>query len=678
MARTKLDKTPADYLAIAVTPVLIMLLVGSLVFFLQELFSTGASFQSRTHWILFWFVLGMVLIARIGIESGRAQASMFTLLLGGVTALAIYKFERNAPGSAIICLAIIWWCTDKLTWDCTLIDESEDASGEGLLQVAGVADEAELQTGNEQAESASNDQPADELQKVPLWKRLFLNVSERKDKPHAPGLWVVYFSLAALPLFGFGQAMIPASNEASRDWAFRCLLVYVASGLGLLLLTSFLGLRRYLRQRNLQMPTKMAATWVGMGATIAIGILIVALLMPRPQGDYSVTDLIDRAGDELQEASDMAFLDGDKGEGEGEGRRIGDTDENANQGAAQKQDQQNAQPGGNQPGDKQDQNGQQQGEEGEPGEQKGEGQQQNQGDGKGDQQSDQAQQNDNQQKPNESQEPQGNESSEQQRDSQQNPGNQNSEQEQNNASNEQQANNKSDEDEQNRQEAQNENAQGRQNDQEQQQNAGDTGEQQTAENEGEQEQPEQSDESSPDEFPEMEPPSMAESTEWIANLFKFVVYGTIALFFLWMLNRHWASVVHFLSRLWNEFLSIFSRKPKIVSDSDEIEEQIAPPQPFAAFRNPFSSGAVSQHSPSELVRYTFEALQAWAFENGCERSPDQTPMEFGRQLRSSKVRFSSEADEVSQLYAQVAYAGHRPKSESLGLLENLWRKMDAS
>ncbi len=53
MPRPKLQKTLADYLAIGVTPLLIMVLVGSLVFFLQTLFrSGGGQYQTRVFVIL--------------------------------------------------------------------------------------------------------------------------------------------------------------------------------------------------------------------------------------------------------------------------------------------------------------------------------------------------------------------------------------------------------------------------------------------------------------------------------------------------------------------------------------------------------------------------------------------------------------------------------------------------
>ena len=48
--------------------------------------------------------------------------------------------------------------------------------------------------------------------------------------PHTPGLWVLYFSLAALPLFGIGQHWIPAGDVGRRRYAFGLLAVYVAAG----------------------------------------------------------------------------------------------------------------------------------------------------------------------------------------------------------------------------------------------------------------------------------------------------------------------------------------------------------------------------------------------------------------------------------------------------------------
>ena len=112
-----------------------------------------------------------------------------------------------------------------------------------------------------QGESASDERP--EIDSTPEARLFdwFQKLLEPDRRPHAPGKWVIYFSLAALPLFGLGQWFIPVTNLGSRRFAFWMMAIYVASGLLLLLNTSFLGLRRYLRQRRLEMPLDMATTW---------------------------------------------------------------------------------------------------------------------------------------------------------------------------------------------------------------------------------------------------------------------------------------------------------------------------------------------------------------------------------------------------------------------------------
>lgn len=641
MARPKLDKTLADYMAIAITPALIMLLTGSLVWFLAELGYDGGR-PTRIRWILFWFVIGAVLVARIAIENGRAHAAMFLAGLAGATSLTIFKFAGDAPLVPIICLGVVAWCADKLTWDCTLIDESEDASGEGLLQVAGIADEAELKDGDSATSSTDATEGATEdadQKKTPFWKRLFTNESERAGRPHAPGLWVVYFSLAALPLYGFGQVWIPASDEASRHFAFQCLLVYVGAALGLLLMTSFLGLRRYLRQRNIEMPTAMAATWVGMGSAIAIGILIVALLLPRPQGDYSIAEAIDYVSEEVQEASDWAFLDDDGGEGEGQ--LSGPADADAEKGSATDPDQQ-GKPGGEKPGNQVAQNDQDNAEDGEGGKEEGEGEN---GQESGDKQSD-GQQSDGQQGEGEKSDGEQTAQNEDSDDKQQGEAGEASEEQ----SDEQMAQNDAEE----------------------------SSDESAEENSGEEESAETEEaESSDTSTPESDSSLMDTIAENMGTLFKWLVYAAIAAGVIYMAIKNWPAVVSFFRNLWAELLSMFGRKPATATDDGEAdsEEPVAPPRPFSDFRDPFRSGKAAQTSPVELVRYTFEALQAWAFENNCGRTPDQTPMEFGQRLQSLRMKISNEAHEVSLLYAQVAYGGQRPDDSSMATLQKLWRKL---
>ena len=178
----------------------------------------------------------------------------------------------------------------QLTWDCTLIDETQDASGEGLLQTVGLDTQAPEKTEeqpapvtalNPNAESllGSTVMPAAATDGKSWWQRFI----ERRRRPHAPGVWVVYFSLAALPLFGVGQAFIPAAKTDSRQNAFLLLCVYVACGLGLLMTTSFLALRRYLRQRRIEMPLTMAGTWLVMGGVLIVSLLIANRSVAAPR-----------------------------------------------------------------------------------------------------------------------------------------------------------------------------------------------------------------------------------------------------------------------------------------------------------------------------------------------------------------------------------------------------------
>ena len=114
-----------------------------------------------------------------------------------------------------------------------------DAGDQGLLQAAGLegqaaADENAAEDPIEPILANRDEEPKEEM---PAWLKWF----ERSKQPHAHGVWVIYFSLLALPAFGLGQWFLPTE---SRLFAFQLLVIYVASALALLLSTSFLGLRR--------------------------------------------------------------------------------------------------------------------------------------------------------------------------------------------------------------------------------------------------------------------------------------------------------------------------------------------------------------------------------------------------------------------------------------------------
>src|SRR5262249_5399974 len=143
MASERPNQTAVDYVTIVLSPALIMGLVGSLVFFLLEvLYKSDGAWKERLQWILFFFVFGAVLNARISMNgdiAGRAR------LYGSILALAAYlgmqSFVEYPDGIRelsflvnLVLITVVWWCAHRLTWDCTNVDEETDMSGEGLLQ----------------------------------------------------------------------------------------------------------------------------------------------------------------------------------------------------------------------------------------------------------------------------------------------------------------------------------------------------------------------------------------------------------------------------------------------------------------------------------------------------------------------------------------------------------------
>jgi hypothetical protein len=283
--------TAADVIVTALSPVLIMGLVGSLVFFLAEVFYAGR-YEDRLLYTLFFFVAGAVLVGRIAVVVDRTRAWAYGGVLALVTFLALriwVEFPSDHPMALfkdlinVALIVVVWWASNRLVWDCTFIDEKRKGSSKGLLAAAGWEKRPGIRP--DVVEDVEEDERRYDAGMQGWYQRFDQWKKSRAKKPHTPGLTVVYFSLAALPIFGLGQALIPSDEPARRAFAFRLAAVYVGSGLGLLLTTSFLGLRRYLRQRKIQMPVSMTATWMGLGAVLIVAFIVVGALIPRPYSE---------------------------------------------------------------------------------------------------------------------------------------------------------------------------------------------------------------------------------------------------------------------------------------------------------------------------------------------------------------------------------------------------------
>src|SRR6185295_2724084 len=74
------EPTLADYMAIAISPALIIVLVSSVAFFLLTM-SYGGAFEGSAQWTMGCFCFAAVLISRVSIVEGAERAAMFGVVL---------------------------------------------------------------------------------------------------------------------------------------------------------------------------------------------------------------------------------------------------------------------------------------------------------------------------------------------------------------------------------------------------------------------------------------------------------------------------------------------------------------------------------------------------------------------------------------------------------------------
>ncbi|MBT4695129.1 MAG: DUF4129 domain-containing protein [Planctomycetaceae bacterium] len=610
-----LRKTTIDYMVIAISPILVTCMVASLALFLSTVFHPSP-FESRINLVIIFYSAATVGIARISIEEGKDKAVLYAIPLALVTFIAFSVFNPAdgplsylAPLVHIGLIAITWWSAHKLTWDSTVIFDHDDSSGQGLLQKVGLDSDTRDPSDRESEEVATDT--------LGTW---FERWQINRKKPHTPGVWVVYYSLAALPLFGLGQTFIQVGHQELRTFCFQLGCIYVGSGLGLLMTTSFLGLRRYLRHRDVEMPQAMANMWLTVGS-IMIGILMVgALILPRPGNGPSLKFLADAFDNDDYETSEHA-IGNDGFESGPNGNQSSNKNSEPSSGKGEQQD------GGE--GEQSGENGQDDEQGNSEGEQSGEnGQDDEQGSGEGEQSGENGQ-----------------------------------DDEQGNSEGEQSG----------------ENGQGDDQGSGEGEQSGESG-QGDGQGNGEGDQQAQESENQPEQNSAQEPPPQSTSNSKILeNLVQFltlliwIIAGGALLYFLFK-NR--TSLLKAASEMWHGFWEWLSNlfagtSSETVTKASDIFETIAErPQPFATFNNPFQG--TLKMSPREVIHYSFQALEAWAYEKGIERRGDQTPNEFTREVANNAQTIGTNIEQLGKLYSQEAYAPNSVASSHLPELQRFW------
>jgi hypothetical protein len=675
-------QTLADYMVVGISPALVMFMVGSLLWFLTIVFYQG-DYTWRLLLVHAMFIMGCVSVTRLSMEEGAAYAALFAFPLAVVVAVAYVTFVRVegtlaaiSPLVNLMLEAVIWFSAHKLTWDCTLIDDTQDSSKQGLLQAMGW-DRAQGEIApppSPQApaptEDAAVSEPSAEVgpattregQIFDWLKSLF-----RPDRrPHTPGVWIVYFSLAALPLFGIGQWFIPSDQIELRRQAFWLLVVYVACGLGLLLNTSFLGLRRYLRQRNLLMPTEMAATWLGVGATMIVAVLLLVWLLPRPSAEYSVSQLDMFKSKPLDPSRWGWGKDGTKQPGETKQTPAsGDGGQKSDQGQSSKQGDSKSKSGGRGKGTQE--GGKGDGEKSSGGE-KSDGGKSSGGKGTGkDKSSD------------------GSKNKESGSDAKK--GDRQSGDKSDDAGGKQKAFEKDDKKSNSKSDAKSQSPDDKSPQQSGQENQSSQEASQSEDQSSQEKSPDESQESSstsPDSASPPPPSSPSRITQWLSQIsptlgqiiqwifYVLVILTLIALAVIYraQIMAAWKKLVAELRALWARWFG----GPQPIAAADPVPAAV-PPRPFSSYADPFSSGMAGRATVAELVRYTFEALEAWGREHDAPRTAGQTAHEYARQLGEVHQPLAREVRFLAELYGQLAYAQSAVRRPNVEPLRSLWEQM---
>ncbi len=636
MARKRPQATLVDRLVGAIEPALIMVMVSGLMLFLLDVWYQGPV-PERMRWILFWFVFGIVLITRVSMEIGGQQAKGYGLLLGGAVGLVVMSFGGFWPFIFLV-MGIVWWATHKLTYDCTLLDEDQDA-GVGLLQESGLDRSALADGGEGETEAGSSEHRFDDPEEMDTSlmpdrpKRKFWEKSKGGvDRPHCAGGLADLFHRCLDPAVRAGTVVRAVGAGGAADVAVVLLPGLPGQRDGAVAVDQLPEPEALPAACKLKMPGAMTAMWLSTGALMITGLTVAAALLP-----VQLTRLGARRGSSSQSdqlsASNYAMLkdsgvqgDGAQSEGEAASKSQGPPESQGKAEGSGKTNDPNASKQTNGDGREGGSGGQGRSKsgaaKGKPGASQG-GQQ-----GKSGGQNDQA-----------GERSKGRDSS----------------------------------GEPSKGKAQD----GRSNDQAEGKSKSEGGDRKDGSQEGEKSSSEsqKSDDSSSQSF---KPPSLPQfGLDWLRT--PILVVG-IAVGIFGLIRYH-RDLIQVIRALIMSLLALFGfgwRTEREGRAAKEEEPPAPPPRPFSSYANPFDSGLVHQLSPDALVVYSFEALEAWAYEREMPRCAARNAVGVRQPNRRGAARAGTGRREAGRVFRSPGLRATRVPREVLEPLEQYWRALEAA
>lgn len=649
-----------DFLLAAIAPVFIIGMIGSLVYFIIIVCYEGP-FTARLMWILGLYTVAAVLIGRIAIEQSRQLAFIYMFALGAATLFVTPQFMTISGPLAFFTfpillglLVLVAVLADRITFDCTSMNEQHRSTGIGLLQSLGLVEserkakssDANIKTAIETEDATKSD--------VATGKKS----SRRK---HNPGVWVLYFSLLALPLFGLGQLVI--KNPIDRRWAFTYLFVYLLSSLFLLVMISLLSLRKYLRERGVPMETAFAIRWLAIGMTSVFVVLFLLSMLPIPSHSLLSMDLPFRftSRDDLQANKWGWGNEGAPGEGPeiGKGAEGNEKNENGdNQGQPNEPNQnksndENAKssdrPNGNQDSQSPSQKGS------EKGKAEGDGKQ---GDGKqGDSKQGDSKQGD---KAEAGKDQGGKRQSEAEDTAKRDP----SKSDETDPSKKDNAKNEKGEPDNKNEPAPKDKEPPKGDQPPPQEKKG-----------GQQPKPEQA----PEPPPQQQTPSM--SIQWdLPALVQWLVMLVLLVVALIFGIKYRNELVLAAKEFMDWINALLGRKKKsLIPGEQELEgattiADLYPP--FSSFSNPFQAG--SGWSREQMVRHMYLAVLSWGYERRVVRGEEETPEEFIRRLARRYPEQQESLSMLGRFYNRIAYARGTISPAEIKPMIELWQWLVAA
>jgi hypothetical protein len=650
-----------DFFLAAIAPVFIIGMIGSLVYFIIMVCYEGP-FIVRLMWILGLYTVAAVLIARIAIEQSRQLAFAYMFALGGATLFVAPQFLTVTGPLAFLSfpillglLVLVAVLADRITFDCTSMNEQVQSTGVGLLQSLGLVQSERKQVEPKTVVKLPSDQ-------APMDSKRKTSSSKRK---HNPGVWVLYFALLALPMFGLGQLAI--QNPLDRRWAFTFLFFYLLSSMFLLVLISLLSLRKYLRERGVPMETSFAVRWLAIGMTSVFLVLFVLSLLPLPSHSLLSMDLPFRitSRDDLRANKWGWGREGAKGKGPQQGK----PDD------VQPQDPQQANQEGAEKG------------QGEAAGEKKDGKQDGKGPSDGGSQKGDSKRAD-------SKRADSKQADSKQTDSKQTDTNPSGEVKSGGEKQSEPNGEKSEEDSKGQEQKppQNKDGDQRKDQNDRKENAAKDPEKREPQQQGEKPVAKENDaakQEKPKEAPEQQEqqqqqgqqqaPSMSiqwnlsAAVQWVMMLIFLILAIVFGMKYRKELYQSFRSFLDWLNALLGRKRNSLIPADSVVEDAVTLADLYPP---FNSFANPFASG--SGWSREQMVRHMYRAVMSWGYERRIVRRDDETPEEFVRRLAR---RFPEQQERFSMLgifYNRIAYARGKIGSSEIKPMAELWSWLSAT